>query len=186
MISSIVAAEEQRKANLATATLTSSKIKGSEGVKAIIRRGGQTIKDIGERCDRAVKSDANVEQGTVVITGPKDMVLRAIVLCKNAVFGKAQDVLDLKLRSAVNIIFGKDFGTIRDLQNSTGAKLDRATERQITQQHSGSVIKAKWVGINSEAGQQQQHSRLITATFIYLKSLLLRETISSIRPHRLR
>jgi len=65
-----------------------------------------------------------VEQGTVVITGPKDMVSRAVVLCRNAVFGEAQDILDLKSRSAVNIIFGKDFGTIRDLQNSTGAKLD--------------------------------------------------------------
>jgi polyribonucleotide nucleotidyltransferase len=124
MICSIVAAEEQRKANLATVTLTSSEIKGSEGVKAIIGRGGQTIKDIGERCDGAVKLDANVEQGTVVITGPKEMVSRAVILCKNAVFGEAQDILDLKSRSAVNIIFGKDFGTIRDLQNTTGAKLD--------------------------------------------------------------
>mmetsp|Transcript_29542 Transcript_29542/g.41354 ORF Transcript_29542/g.41354 Transcript_29542/m.41354 type:complete len:528 (-) Transcript_29542:257-1840(-) len=123
MVQSILDAEAKRKANLKSVTLTSADIKGPDGVKAIIGRGGQNIKEIQSQCD-GVKFDADVEQGTVIIAGPKDMVDKAITLCKNAVFGETQDSMDLKTRSAVNIVFGKEFATIRGLQNTTGAKLD--------------------------------------------------------------
>eukprot|EP00521_Asterionellopsis_glacialis_P007339 CAMPEP_0195284424 /NCGR_PEP_ID=MMETSP0707-20130614/2620_1 /TAXON_ID=33640 /ORGANISM="Asterionellopsis glacialis, Strain CCMP134" /LENGTH=608 /DNA_ID=CAMNT_0040343757 /DNA_START=51 /DNA_END=1877 /DNA_ORIENTATION=+ len=123
MVQAILDTEAKRKANMKTVTLTSADIKGPDGVKAIIGRGGQNIKDIQARCE-GVKLDANVDQGTVIVSGPKDKVDEAITLCKNAVFGETQDTMDLKTRSAVNIVFGKDFTTIRGLQNTTGAKLD--------------------------------------------------------------
>lgn len=124
MVQAIVDAEEKRIANLKSVTLGPKDIKGPDGVKAIIGRGGQTIKDIQQKCGEGLKIDANVESGTVTISGPKEKVDEALILCKNAVFGEAQDTIDLKSRAGVSIVFGKDFSTIRDIQNSTGAKLD--------------------------------------------------------------
>lgn len=115
--------EAKKQANKKSVTLSATDIKGSEGVKAIIGRGGQNIKEIQSICP-GVSIDANVDEGTVVVSGPKEHVDAAVKMCKEAVFGEAQDSIDLRTRSAVNIIFGKGFATIRELQNTTGARLD--------------------------------------------------------------
>jgi len=130
MVQTILAEEEARKANSKSVTLGPSDINGSDGVKAIIGRKGATIQEIEKTC-AGVKVDANVDGGSVTVKGPKDMVDKAVQLCKNAVFGEAQGNVKLDSRSAVNIIFGKDFGTIRQLQTSTGAKLDIDKETNV-------------------------------------------------------
>jgi len=123
MVQKIVDDEEKRIANSKSVTLSSADINGSDGVKAIIGRKGETIKDIQSKCS-GVKLDANVEKGQVVVSGPKDKVDMAVKLCKIAVFGETQHTIPLKSRSAVNIVYGKDFATIRQIQTSSGAKLD--------------------------------------------------------------
>jgi rRNA processing protein Krr1/Pno1 len=116
-------------ANSKTITLSSSDINGQAGVKAIIGRGGETIQSILQSCNseangQLVKINASVEAGTVEISGPKSLVDKAAKLCKQAVFGETQATVKLTSRSAMNIVFGKDFKTIRQLQDTTGAKLD--------------------------------------------------------------
>ncbi|KAG7348009.1 KH domain containing protein [Nitzschia inconspicua] len=125
-------------ANSKTVNLSSSDINGQAGVKAIIGRKGETIQSIlkqvnGEANGSAapgqiVKINADVEAGTVEISGPKNLVDRAVKLCKQAVFGESQASLKLTSRSAMNIVFGKDFRTIQQLQSASGAKLDMDKE----------------------------------------------------------
>jgi len=78
-----------------------------------------------------VKINANVEAGTVEISGPKAGVEKAVKLCKQAVFGETQATMKLESRSAMNIVFGKDYSQIQQLQNTTGAKLDMDKENFI-------------------------------------------------------
>jgi len=61
----------------------------------------------------------------VVITGPtEEAVQRALTLCRHAVFGEAQDTIDLRSRSIVMCVYGKDYAKIRSFQDESGAKLD--------------------------------------------------------------
>ena len=96
--------------------------KGSGAVKAIIGKGGATIQDIEKRT--GAKLDVNIEEGTCVVTGEQPQVDQAVTMCNNAVYGESQDTIDLKKRSVVNVVYGKNFETIRRLQDESGAKLD--------------------------------------------------------------
>jgi rRNA processing protein Krr1/Pno1 len=111
-------------ANSKTVTLSSTDINGQNGVKSIIGRKGETIQSILQQCNGQVKINANVEAGTVDISGPKMLVDKAVKLCKQAVFGETQSTMKLESRSAMNIVFGKDFKNIQELQSTTGSKLD--------------------------------------------------------------
>mmetsp|Transcript_41277 Transcript_41277/g.124871 ORF Transcript_41277/g.124871 Transcript_41277/m.124871 type:complete len:616 (-) Transcript_41277:402-2249(-) len=117
------AEEERRKAAAFSETLKGDDIKGSEGVKAVIGRGGKTIQGIQD--STGVKVDADVGAGSVTIVGPtEEAVKRAVMMCRHAVFGEAQDSLDLGSRSMVMCVYGKDYSKIRSLQDESGAKLD--------------------------------------------------------------
>lgn len=189
MVKEIVGAEEIRIANSKTVVLGSKDIKGPDGVKAIIGRRGETIKEIQLVCGKELRIDANVDEGTVTLSGPKDKVDEAVILCKNAVFGEAQHMIDLKTRSAVNIVFGKDFGTIRDIQTKSGAKLDiekgtnklklsgkkeqveeaRKAVTELLQKHSGRTmtIKASDIGaVYGKAGSKIRSIQDRTGAFI--------------------
>jgi rRNA processing protein Krr1/Pno1 len=125
-------------ANSKTVHLDSSEINGQAGVKAVIGRKGETIQSILRICNgegngssapgQIVKIMANVEAGTVEISGPKVLVDKAVKLCKQAVFGETQASIKLQSRSAMNIVFGKEFSTIQEIQNTSGAKLDMDKE----------------------------------------------------------
>lgn len=117
---SILAAEAERKANE-----TSEKVNwGSDAIKAVIGRGGQNIRAAQEAT--GAKIDADVEAGTLEITGQREMVQAALTLCHNAAFGEANEVIELGSRNAVNVVYGPNFTTIRGLQDETGCKLDIA------------------------------------------------------------
>lgn len=115
---SILAGEAERKANETTEKVTW----GGDAIKAVIGRGGQNIRAAQEAT--GAKIDADVDAGTLVITGPREMVQAALTLCHNAAFGEAQDVMELGSRNAVNVVYGPNFMTIRGLQDETGCKLD--------------------------------------------------------------
>lgn len=115
--------EEQRKAAAHSTTLSGKQINGSDGVKAIIGKGGQNIQSI--QVKTGCKLDANVEQAKVVITGPSEAeVQKAATLCKHAVFGESQHVIGLKSVGMVMVVYGKDYQKIRQMQDESGAKLD--------------------------------------------------------------
>lgn len=115
--------EEQRKMTAHSTTLQGKKINGSEGVKAIIGKGGQTIKSIQNETE--CKLDADVERGCVTITGPsEEQVSQAATLCKHAVFGESQHIIELESVSRVMLVYGKDYQKIREMQDASGAKLD--------------------------------------------------------------
>ncbi|EJK71355.1 hypothetical protein THAOC_07218, partial [Thalassiosira oceanica] len=116
----ILAAEAERKANEIEESVTW----GSDAIKAVIGRGGSNIRATQEAT--GVKIDADVEAGTLVISGPSEMVSTALTMCHNAAFGEVQDQVELGSRNAVNVIYGPGFQTIRQLQESTGCKLDIA------------------------------------------------------------
>lgn len=116
----ILAAEAERKANEIAESVTW----GSDAIKAVIGRGGSNIRATQEAT--GVKIDADVEAGTLVISGPSEMVSTALTMCHNAAFGEVQDQLELGSRNAVNVIYGPGFQTIRQLQETTGCKLDIA------------------------------------------------------------
>eukprot|EP00568_Trieres_chinensis_P008856 CAMPEP_0183307444 /NCGR_PEP_ID=MMETSP0160_2-20130417/17330_1 /TAXON_ID=2839 ORGANISM="Odontella Sinensis, Strain Grunow 1884" /NCGR_SAMPLE_ID=MMETSP0160_2 /ASSEMBLY_ACC=CAM_ASM_000250 /LENGTH=606 /DNA_ID=CAMNT_0025471029 /DNA_START=204 /DNA_END=2024 /DNA_ORIENTATION=- len=117
------AEEERRKATAHSTTLSGDEVNHSEGVKAIIGRGGQTIQNI--QTTTETKIDASVERGEVVITGPtEEAVQRAATMCRHAVFGEAQDIMDLGSRSMVMSVYGQGYAKIRSLQDESGAKLD--------------------------------------------------------------
>jgi rRNA processing protein Krr1/Pno1 len=117
---SILDAEAQRKAN----EMVEKVNWGSDAIKAVIGKGGSNIRSAQEAT--GVKIDADVEAGTLVITGPKEMVSAALTLCHNAAFGEAQRVIELGSRNAVNVVYGPNFSTIREMQEETGCKLDIA------------------------------------------------------------
>jgi len=117
------AKEEQRLATAHTITLQGKEINGSDGVKGIIGKGGATIQNI--QTTTGTKLDANVEQGKVVIVGPSlEQVTKAATLCRHAVFGESQDVIELKTVAMVMVVYGKDYQKIRELQQESGATLD--------------------------------------------------------------
>lgn len=117
------AQEERKRAKAFSITLASTDIKGSEGVKAIIGRGGSTIKGI--QASTGTNVDANVEDAQVVITGSSmEAVEEAAKLCRHAVFGECQEVLELGTRAMVLVVYGKDYQKIRQMQDQSGAKLD--------------------------------------------------------------
>jgi len=115
---SILAAYAERKANEAEERVTW----GSDAIKAVIGRGGANIRATQEAT--GVRIDADVEAGTLVIVGPSEQVATALTMCHNAAFGEVQDVLELGSRNAVNLVYGPSFQTIRQLQETTGCKLD--------------------------------------------------------------
>ncbi|KAL3920039.1 MAG: hypothetical protein SGILL_003456 [Bacillariaceae sp.] len=134
MVQAILDEQAAIVANSKTVTLSSGDINGKDGVKKIIGRKGETIQNILQTCNsqangQLVKINANVDAGTVEISGPKVLVDKAAKLCKQAVFGEAQATIKLTSRSAMNIIFGKDFKMIRQLQDTTGARLDMDKEK---------------------------------------------------------
>lgn len=115
---SILATEAERKAN----EVTENVIWTSDAVKGVIGKGGANIRATEEAT--GCKIDADVEAGTLAITGPSSQVEIALTMCHNAAFGEAQDVLELGSRNAVNVVYGPNFQTIRGLQDSTGCRLD--------------------------------------------------------------
>ncbi|KAL7487015.1 hypothetical protein ACHAW6_015860 [Cyclotella cf. meneghiniana] len=117
---SILAAEAERKANETTEKVTW----GSDAIKAVIGKGGANIKATQEAT--GVKIDADVDAGTLEITGQRERVQDALAMCHCAAFGEAQDVMELGTRNAVNVVYGPNFSTIRGLQDETGCKLDIA------------------------------------------------------------
>ena len=117
------AQEERKRAKAFSVTLASSDIKGSEGVKAIIGRAGATIKGI--QATTGTNVNASVEDAEVVITGSSmEAVEEAAKLCRHAVFGECQEVLELGTRAMVLVVYGKDYQKIRQMQDQSGAKLD--------------------------------------------------------------
>jgi len=114
----ILSSELERKANEATEQVTW----GPDAIKAVIGRGGSTIRSIQDATD--VRIDADVDAGTLIIVGPREQVTSALTLAHNAAFGEAQDVLELGSRNAVNVVYGPNFQTIRDMQDATGCKLE--------------------------------------------------------------
>lgn len=115
--------DEKARATAHTKTLEGKEINGSDGVKAIIGKGGATIQSIQSKTE--CKIDANVELAKVVITGPsEDQVSKAATFCMHAVFGESQHVMDLKSVSMVMVVYGKDYQKIRQMQDESGAKLD--------------------------------------------------------------
>ncbi len=115
---SILAAEAERKADEVTESVTWT----SDAVKGVIGKGGANIRATEEAT--GCKIDADVEAGTLAITGPSAQVAIALTMCHNAAFGAVQDVLELGSRNAVNVVYGPGFQTIRGLQDSTGCRLD--------------------------------------------------------------
>lgn len=115
---SILATEAERKANEVTENVTWT----SDAVKGVIGKGGANIRATEEAT--GCKIDADVEAGTLAITGPSGQVAIALTMCHNAAFGEVQDVLELVSRNAVNVVYGPNFQTIRGLQDSTGCRLD--------------------------------------------------------------
>eukprot|EP00574_Skeletonema_japonicum_P014102 CAMPEP_0201726366 /NCGR_PEP_ID=MMETSP0593-20130828/9395_1 /ASSEMBLY_ACC=CAM_ASM_000672 /TAXON_ID=267983 /ORGANISM="Skeletonema japonicum, Strain CCMP2506" /LENGTH=707 /DNA_ID=CAMNT_0048217841 /DNA_START=202 /DNA_END=2325 /DNA_ORIENTATION=+ len=115
---SILAAEAERKADEVTENVTWT----SDAVKGVIGKGGANIRATEEAT--GCKIDADVEAGTLAITGPSAQVAIALTMCHNAAFGEVQDVLELGSRNAVNVVYGPSFQTIRGLQDSTGCRLD--------------------------------------------------------------
>merc|ERR1712008_48080 len=95
---------------------------GSDAIKAVIGRGGSNIRATQDAT--GVRIDADVDAGTLVIVGPAEDVSAALTMCHNAAFGEVQDVMELGSRNAVNLVYGPNFQTIRDLQDSTECKLD--------------------------------------------------------------
>lgn len=117
------AQEERKRATAHTVTLLPADINGGDGVKAIIGRAGATIRNI--QSLTGANLNASVERGEVVITGPSlEGVNEAATLCRHAVFGEAQDVIQLESRAMVLVVYGKDYQKIRQMQNESGAKLD--------------------------------------------------------------
>jgi len=115
--------EEERRKTAFSNILVGKDINGSEGVKAIIGKGGQNIKSI--QTATGCKLDADVEKGQVTITGPtEEGVAQASTLCKHTVFGESQHVIDLKSVAMVRLVFGKDYTKIRQMQTESGARLD--------------------------------------------------------------
>jgi len=115
---SILATEAERKADEVTENVTWT----SDAVKGVIGKGGANIRATEEAT--GCKIDADVEAGTLAITGPSSQVSIALTMCHNAAFGEVQDVLELGSRNAVNVVYGHNFQTIRALQDSTGCRLD--------------------------------------------------------------
>ena len=115
---SILATEAERKANEVTEKLTWT----SDAIKGVIGRGGANIRATEEAT--GCKIDADVESGTLAITGSADQVSIALTMCHNAAFGEVQKVLELGSRNAVNVVYGPNFRTIRGMQDSTGCRLD--------------------------------------------------------------
>jgi len=95
---------------------------GSDAIKAVIGRGGSSIRAAQEAT--GVRIDADVDAGTLVIVGPANDVSTALTMCHNAAFGEVQDVMELGSRNAVNLVYGPNFQTIRSLQDTTECKLD--------------------------------------------------------------
>lgn len=163
-------AEAERAEKLAakahSVNLNAADINGSDGVKAIIGRGGATIQSI--QSDTGTTIDASVELGTVVITGPtQEAVTKAATLCRHAVFGECQDVLELGSRSMVMAVYGPGYAKIRDMQDESGAKLD--IERGgTTMKLSGSradVEKARalvteWMELNRGVTMETESSKI--------------------------
>jgi len=110
--------EAERKANEVEERVTW----GPGAIKAVIGRGGSNIRAAQEAT--GVRIDADVDSGTLVITGPSAEVSTALTMCHNAAFGEVQDVMELGSRNAVNLVYGPGFQTIQSLQDSTGCKLD--------------------------------------------------------------
>jgi polyribonucleotide nucleotidyltransferase len=102
-------------------TVTSTLNPGKESVKAVIGKGGATIRDIQSKSNARV--DVNVDEGTVTFKGTKEAVDIATVLAKNAMFGETQVVIELGSRGAVKVVQGDAFKTIRQLQDQFSVRL---------------------------------------------------------------
>jgi rRNA processing protein Krr1/Pno1 len=106
-----------------TVTLSGASIKGSDGIKAIIGRGGSIIQKI--ESTTGCKLNASINDGTVVITGSTDeAVAAAETMCKNAVFGESNKMIDLGSRSMVFCVCGRSFTRLQQIQTESGARLD--------------------------------------------------------------
>eukprot|EP00977_Amphora_coffeiformis_P013789 scaffold3701_cov149-Amphora_coffeaeformis.AAC.4 len=121
-VQSLLDASSQQSAH--TVTLTAADINGSEGVKAIIGRGGAQIQKIQALCPEA-RIQANIDTGTVVITGPTDAVVKAAAQhCKNAVFGETSVTIELGSRAMVMAVCGRNFSDLQQYQKDTATRMD--------------------------------------------------------------
>jgi hypothetical protein len=94
----------------------------------IQRHQGRHLLVGGEHLDRAGghwhAHRPDVDAGTLTIVGLAGQVSIALTMCQNLAFGKVQDVLELNLRNAINLVYGSNFQNILALQDLTGCKLD--------------------------------------------------------------
>ena len=121
-IQSVLDASSQQQAH--SVTLTASDINGPDGVKAIIGRGGSQIQKIQALCPEA-RIQANIETGTVVITGPTEAVVKAASQhCKNAVFGETSVIIELGSRAMVMAVCGRTFTDLQQYQKDTSTRMD--------------------------------------------------------------
>jgi len=114
----IIETEENIKANTQVNTISA----GAEKVKAVIGKRGATIQQI--QSQSGAKVDANVDEGTLTITGSAEQVAEAKVLINNAMYGEAQETVDLVKQYNVYLIMGEGGSTIRRLQDESNAKFD--------------------------------------------------------------
>lgn len=107
-----------------TVTLSGAEINGADGVKAIVGRGGSSIQKLEALCpDCRIK--ANIELGTVTISGPtEDAVAAATRHCKNAVWGESNMTLELESRAMVLAICGRTFADLQQYQKDTNTRMD--------------------------------------------------------------
>jgi polyribonucleotide nucleotidyltransferase len=117
-VQNILEQEESIKANTQTNTIQA----GSEKVKAVIGKKGATIQTI--QSNSGAKVDANVDEGTVTISGSPEQVALAKKLVNDAMYGECQATVDLGKSFNVYLIMGTGGETIRRLQNESGAKFD--------------------------------------------------------------
>ena len=116
--------EASSKQGAHTLTLEAADINGSDGVKAIIGRGGAQIQKIQAQCPDA-RIAANIDTGTVVITGPSEQVVQgAAQHCKNAVFGQTAVTLELNSRAMVMALCGRTFADLQQYQKDTATRMD--------------------------------------------------------------
>lgn len=115
---SILTDAAERKASEVTEKVTW----GSDEIKAVIGRGGANIRATEEQTGARIEAD--VEAGTLVVTGLADQVAAAMKMAHDAAYGQVNEDYNLGSRNAVNLVYGPNFTTIRSMQDSTGCRLD--------------------------------------------------------------
>lgn len=112
----------------------------SNGIKAIIGRGGSVIQNIQSVSN--CKLDANIEAGTVNIVGASEEAVElAVNMCMQAVHGESQSTVDLKTRNMVMMVCGKGLTNLKQWQEETGCRFDFAERGSTVLNISGDTDK---------------------------------------------